>query len=483
MPSPREATSTAAAKTRYETVAAAVTELVRSHVLEAGGRAPSLREIARRHRVSMATAMRAYQVLEERGILQVRPQSGHYVAASGSPQLEVPSKSRPPQRAASVRVSHRVLQLLEYASDQRFVPLGCAIPSPDLLAAEALDRLLARTARTRGRELNTYSGTRGDLRLRQEIARRAAWRGHDLSADDIAITCGCTEALLLALKTVTRPGDLVAVESPTYFGLLHALEMMQLRAVALPTDAVTGVDIAGLTKALAGNPIAACLLSSSFNNPLGCSGPDESRSEIVRALARKKVTLIEDDTYGELFFGREPVRPYSAFDTDGRVIYCGSFSKTIAPGYRVGWIATRRHMDRVLEHKFTTTLANPLLQQAALAEFMASGGFEGHLRRLRRAFASGIAAMSEAIAQSFPAGTRLSRPAGGFALWVQFPTPVDTRALLSKALDIGVCFAPGDVFSADQRFGDCLRLSCGYGWGPRMRDAIVRLGALFASEA
>jgi len=478
----RDSAGTASPRTRYETVATAVTELVRSHVLEAGAKAPSLRDIAQRHRVSMATAMRAYQLLEERGILQVRPQSGHYVAANGAPKLDVPSKSRPAQRAASVRVSHRVLQLLEYASDPGFVPLGCAVPSPDLLAAEALDRLLARAARMRGRELNTYSAARGDIRLRQEIARRAAARGQILSPDDIAITCGCTEALLLALKTVTRPGDLVAVESPTYFGLLHALEMLQLRAVELPTDAVTGVDVSGLRKALDNNQIAACLLSSSFNNPLGCSVPDENRLEILRALARKKVTLIEDDTYGELFFSRAPVRPYGAFDGDGRVIYCGSFSKTIAPGYRVGWIATRRFMDRVLEHKFATTLAGPMLQQTALSEFMASGGFEGHLRRLRRAFASAVASMSDAVAQSFPAGTRLSRPVGGFTLWVQLPTPVDTRALLSKALEIGICFAAGDVFLADRRFSSCLRLSCGHGWEPRMRDAIARLGALAKAE-
>jgi DNA-binding transcriptional MocR family regulator len=258
--------------------------------------------------------------------------------------------------------------------------------------------------------------------------------------------------------------------------------MLGLKAIELPTDAVAGVDADGLKEALQKYKITACLFSSSFNNPLGCTVSDADRAEIVRLLARKGVVLIEDDTYGDLYLGREPVRPYSAFDPDGRVIYCSSFSKTIAPGYRVGWIATKRFMNRVLEHKFATTLAAPMLPQAALAEFLSSGGYDGHLRRLRRAFANGTSCMSRTVAQSFPAGTRLSEPAGGFALWVELPKQNDTRALLSQAMDRGICFAPGDVFAAERRFGNCMRLSCGYGWEPRIRDAVETLGDLAKAQ-
>jgi DNA-binding transcriptional MocR family regulator len=257
--------------------------------------------------------------------------------------------------------------------------------------------------------------------------------------------------------------------------------MLGLKAVEIPTDAVSGIDPEGLARALETNRIAACLFSSGFNNPLGCSVPDENRAAILRLLASREVPLIEDDTYGELFLGRDPVRPYSAFDGDGRVIYCGSFSKTIAPGYRVGWIAATRFMDRALEHKFATSLACPTLQQAALAEFLATGGFDRHLRRLRRAFSSGIANMSYTVGRAFPSGTRLSRPAGGFTLWLELPGQSDARTLLSKAMKAGIYFAPGDLFSADRRFSHCLRLSCGYGWEPRIREAVERLGQLARS--
>lgn len=466
---------------RYETIAQFITELVDKGALEPGAKAPSLRDISRQHRVSVSTAMRAYQLLEERGVLEVRPQSGHYVATALPKKLETPAKSKPSSRASSIRVSQRVLQLLEYASDPRFIPLGCAIPSPEVLAAGALDRVLARTARMRGSELNIYTAPKGDPQLRQEIARRSARWGHVISPDDIAITCGCTEALLLALKAVSRPGDTIAVESPTYFGLLHAIEQLGLKALELPTDAASGVDISALARALKQNRIAACLFSSSFNNPLGCSVPDANRVAILDLLSAKKIPLIEDDTYGELFFGHDRVRPYSAFDRRGNTIYCGSFSKTIAPGYRLGWIATDRLMDHVLEQKFSTTLSSPALSQAALADFLSSGRYDGHLRRLRRIFATSIANMSLSVSQHFPAATRLSRPAGGFALWVELAGRYDTRRLLSKAMEVGIYFAPGDVFSADGRFRNCLRLSCGYGWEPRIQQAVERLGALAKS--
>jgi DNA-binding transcriptional MocR family regulator len=348
---------------RYEAVAAFIADLVAKRVLEPGEKAPSLRELSQGQCVSLSTAMRAYQLLEERGILEVRPQSGHYIAGTGAAGLDVPNKSKPARRASPVRISHRVLQLLEYAADPAFVPLGCAIPSPDLLAAEGLDRLLARAARTRGRELNTYSTVRGDMRLRLEIARRAARRGHTISPDDIAITCGCTEALHLALKAVTRPGDLVAIESPTYFGLLHALEMLDLKAVEIPTDAVSGIDPEELALALERNRIAACLLSSSFNNPLGCSVPDENRTAILRLLAMREVPLIEDDTYGELFFGRDPVPSR---------IFSAANSVHQAPEQ------PRQHADRATYDK------GLLILKGELAKLSTGNAFAALLRPLRR---------------------------------------------------------------------------------------------------
>jgi len=467
---------------RYEEVAHFISSLVDKGTLAQGARAPSLRQICRQRRVSLSTALQAYRLLEDRGVLEARPQSGYYVGRGAAGAFETPGITRPPAKPTPVAVSRLIVKLLEYAGDPTLVPLGCAIPSADLLAAERLDRCLARAARVRGRDCNTYTEIRGDAGLRREIARRAMHWGQALSPQDIVITCGCTEALTLALTTVAKPGDTIAIESPTYFGLLHAIEALNLKAFELPTDAAAGIDLGALENALKGRRIAACLLASSFNNPLGCTIPDEKKLAILDLLARHQVPLIEDDIYGDIFFGKERPRPFMALDRRGNTIYCSSFSKTLAPGYRVGWIATSRHIERVLERKHAHTLCGPALPQVALADFLTSGGYDHQLRRVRRLYQHNIAQVSRAIEAAFPPGTRVTRPAGGFVLWLELPKPADTRELLSAALAEGICFAPGDVFSASGRYRNCLRLSCAHPWNARIENGIATLGALALAQ-
>ena len=467
---------------RYEELAGYVTALIDNGTLPPGGRVPSLREIGRQRRASLSTALHAYRLLEDRGVIEARPRSGYVVAKGSATALAAPALSTPPGKPVNVAVSSIVLALLEHAADPRLVPLGCAIPSATLLAAGHLDRFLARAARVRGSEYNTYTVPKGDPRLRQEIARRALRWGQVLSPEDIAITCGCTEALALALRTVARPGDTIAVESPTYFGMLQAIEALDLKVLELPTDVRTGVDLAALGQALSGGSVKACLLSSSFNNPLGCTMPEDKKIAVLDLLAEHEVPLIEDDIYGDIYFGKQRPVPFMALDRHDNTIYCSSFSKTIAPGYRIGWVASGRHMRRLLENKFASTLCGPGLPQAALADFLSSGGYDLHLRRVRRTFEDSLHQMIRTIDRTFPKGTLVSQPAGGFVLWVELPAAVSTRALFHQALEQGICFAPGDVFSASDRYGNCMRLSCGQLWDERMENGLRRLGAL-AGEA
>ena len=463
---------------RYEELASFITGLVDAGTLSPGSRAPSLRQISRQRRISLSTALQAYRLLEDRGVLEARPQSGFYIARRSAISLQTPAISRPPANATRVAISGMVVKLLEYAGDPRLVPLGCAIPSAELLAAGRLDRFLARAARVKGTEYNVYTQPRGHLPLRQEIARRALRRGQALSPDDVAITCGCTEALTLALKVVAKPGDTIAIESPTYFGVLHALEALGLRALELPTDAADGIDLAALEKVVKGKSVAACLFSSSFNNPLGCTMPDEKKVKVLDLLARHQVPLIEDDIYGDIYFGEARPKPFMALDRRGNTIYCSSFSKTVAPGYRLGWIATGRHMQKVLEHKMALTLCSPVLPQVAFADFLSSGGYDSHLRRIRRVFADNVDQMTRTIDRTFPKSVKVSRPAGGFVLWLELPKHLDSRELLDAALSKGICFAPGDAFSASGRYGNCLRLSCGHDWGPRIENGVKTLGRI-----
>lgn len=472
----------AEANHRYQEVAQFITALVDNGTLALGARAPSLREICRQRRISLSTALQAYRLLEDRGVLEARPQSGYYVARDRASALKTPAITRPPAKPTSVAVTGIILELMEHARNPALLPLGCAIPSPGLLAAGRLDRHLARAARVKGLDHNVYSGARGDAQLRREIALRALRWGQALAPDDIAITCGCTEALTLALTTVAKPGDTIAIESPTYFGVLHAIQALSLKVLELPTEAATGIDLGALAQALESRPIAACLFASSFNNPLGCTMPEERKLAVLDLLARHKVPLIEDDIYGDIYFGGERPRPFVALDRSADTLYCSSFSKTLAPGYRIGWIAAGRHMQEVLERRCALTLCSPALPQVAMAEFLASGGYDGHLRRIRRVFQNTIAQTTRAIERTFPAGTKVTRPAGGFVLWLELPRPFDSRTLFTAALEKGICFAPGDVFSASGRYRNCLRLSCASPWNARLEAGVATLGALAAAQ-
>lgn len=468
---------------RYEDLAGFVEDLVENGTLRPGMRAPSLRKIAGQQKASLSTALQAYRLLEDRGILVARPKSGFYVAHARASKLEIPTVSRPPGKAMKVTVPEGVLQLLHHAANPDLVPLGCAIPSAELLAAGRLDRFLARAARTRGKQYNIYTEPRGDANLREEICRRAARWGQVLAPRDVAITCGCTEALSLALRAVTRRGDVVAIESPTYFGLLQVFESLELKALELPTNASGGLQVEALERALNAKPVKACLLSSGFNNPLGCALADIDKRRVLDLLRRHSVPLIEDDIYGDIHFGPERPTPFMALAPDADILYCSSFSKTVAPGYRVGWVVTPRHMQAVLEAKFGLTLCGPALPQAALADFLSSGGYDSHLRRIRRVFADNIDRMTRTLDRSFPAGTRVTRPAGGFVLWVELPAPFDTRRLYDRALEQNICIAPGDVFTTSDRYDNCMRLSCGHTWDSRMEHSLQILADLIRDQS
>ena len=276
-----------------------------------------------------------------------------------------------------------------------------------------------------------------------------------------------------------KPGDTVAIESPTYFGLLHTLEVLGLKAMELATDPVRGVDVNALARLLEKESVAACVLSSGFSNPLGFVMADSDKRSLLALLSKHAIPLIEDDVYGDIHFGRERPKPFIALDRGAnRIIYCSSFSKSLAPGYRVGWIAPGAYAQRVMERKLAFSLSSPVLPQLAIAEFLEGNSYDVHLRRVRRVLEENLTRLVRAIQSSFPAETKVSRPTGGFVLWLELPKKFDSRALFEDALEQGICFAPGDVFSASRRYGNCMRLSAGHARNYRIEAGVHRLGRM-----
>lgn len=466
---------------RYQRYAEELTGMMRSGELAPGARLPSVREAGRRRRISPATVFEAYYLLQARGLIESRPRSGFFVRAQvkAAPRSAAPPM---PRSRSTVAVSDLVFEVLATTRRSGVAPLGSAFPGPELFPLRQLGRAMAV-----GLRKLTPAGIVEDLppgneALRRQIALRYALSGTRIAPDDILITNGAMEALTLSLQVVTQPGDAVAVESPGFYAALQALERLRLKAVEIPCHAGAGLDLDALRGALRRHAVKACWFMPSFQNPTGASLSEPARRELMALLDEHDVPMIEDDVYAELYFGARPLPPVKAFDRQGRVIHCGSFSKSLAPGYRIGWVAGGRYAEAIARAKIMTTLSSPVPSQQALAEYLAHGGYERHLRKLRRTLARQRDLAARLATRHFPAGTRLSSPEGGYQLWVEFPAGVDTLRLHRDALERGINIAPGQIFSATHQFANCLRMNFGHPRDARFEPAVRVVGELARAQ-
>jgi DNA-binding transcriptional MocR family regulator len=464
--------------TLYKAYADELAALIDSGALAAGERMPSVREAGRRRGLSALTVLKAYQWLEARGLVEARARSGHFVRRR-PPRPAEPAASRPAVRSTAVDKSDFIFEVLDASRANVVVPLGSAFPSPLLFPLKHLHRALVRGLRRLDPWRTVADLTPGNPELRRQIALRYSLDGIGIPADEIVITDGGMEALNLCLQAVTRPGDAVIIESPTFYVALQALERLGLRAIEVATHPSAGVDLVALEHALQRQRVAACWLMTNFQNPIGALMSEPNKRRLVALLAKHGVPLIEDDVYGELYYGAERPKPAKAFDGEN-VLHCSSFSKCLAPGYRIGWAAAGAHTGAVRRLKLGTTLSAAMPSQVALAGYLQGAGYDRHLRRLRETLFLERDAMIDAIGRHFPAGTRVTRPEGGYLLWVELPRGTDALALHRQALTHGISIAPGSIFSARDDFRHCIRLNYGHPQDRRVARALRTLGSLAA---
>lgn len=458
----------------YQELANRLAELIQRGTYPRGERIPSVRQMSRQQGVSISTVLQAYTLLEDRGLIEARPQSGYYVHERGADRLPEPEISSPGRDPSKVGLSELVMMLMRDASNPKLAQLGAALPNPEFLPIKKINSIITRILHQNGADLQQYHFPPGLEVLRVQIARRMTNAGCNLSPADILVTSGGTEALEICLRATCKPGDIVATEAPAYFGILQMLEMLGLRALEIPTHPREGISVEALKFAIEHNPIRAAALIPNFHNPLGSLMPDEKKKELVALLARHEIPLIENDVSGEIYFGEKRPITCKAFDKKGLVMLFSSFSKDISPGLRIGWVAPGRFKSEAEWLKFTLSSTSPLAQMA-VAEFLENGGYEHHLRRIRREYARNVDLMSQAVMRYFPAETRVTRPSGGLVLWVQLPESVDALELYKLALQEDITLAPGHVFSATRQFPNFIRLNAAE-FNYQIERALERLG-------
>lgn len=463
----------------YEQLANSIAQSIQEGVLCRGDKLPSVRQASSSRQVSPATVFQAYYLLEARGLIIARERSGYFVTGGA---VGIPSSPEPianlNEELTQVDVSELVFEVLESIRVKNVVPLGSAFPSPFLFPLRNLARTMASSVQIMDPWSSVDNLSPGDANLRRQIALRYMIDGLHIATDEIVITNGALEALNLCLMAVTRPGDTVLIESPTFYAALQSIERMGLRAVEVPSHPRDGIDLNAMEWALERHKPKTCWLMTNFQNPLGSLLSDDKKKALVTLLTKYQVPLIEDDVYGELYFGDKRPIPAKAFDTEGLVMHCSSFSKCLAPGYRVGWVAPGRYSKVIERLKLTTTLSASVPAQVALAKYLQKGGYDKHLRNLRHTLLVNQIKFIEAIERYFPEGTRLTTPQGGFFLWVKLPDGVNALEIHRMALANGISIAPGPIFSAQRGFTDYIRLNYGHIWDARIEASIATLGAI-----
>lgn len=440
----------------YKKIAGIISDQIDNKVLLSGDRLPSQRQLSRQLKVSIGTVQHAYAYLEDQGLILPKHRSGYYVFL----QKQIPAFNQDERDLTSVPSEISVLEtaisVVRSGSQKNLIQLGSAIPNVNGKAVFQLHQALKRHAH---KIPNYEEDPLGYLPLRKQLSRRSYITGKAVHPDDIIITAGCQEALTLALRCIAQPGDVIAVESPCYYGVLQAMEVLKLKAVEVPTSPVEGIDTTILASIIKKWPVKGVLLNPSFSNPSGYLCPDLKKIQIAEMLTEHDIPLIEDDVFSDLGFSGKRPKTIHSYDSDGRVILCGSISKVLSPDLKIGWMIPGRYTEQARKLKFISSLGSPCHPQFALADFLTDNTFERHIRSIISRYRTKQDQLLAAIERYLPECCVPSRPLGGFLCWLKLPEDIDGLTLYREGLKKGIAVAPGEIFSPIGRYKNYIRLN------------------------
>ncbi|PWW17499.1 MULTISPECIES: PLP-dependent aminotransferase family protein [unclassified Chryseobacterium] len=464
----------------YLKIANSVTEQIKSETLQFGDRLPSLRSAQKLYNVSLNTIKQAYMELESRSLVESRPKYGYYVSQTSQRKLALPSVA--PMKDSEKRNTPQDLidKVFGVIGGTDITQFGLGIPGKSLLPVAKMKKCMIDVIKRKSDSGTNYEPVQGSEVLRREIAKWSMVMEGKITEDDLVITSGAMNAVYNCLMAVTQPGDSVAVESPVYFGILQAIQLLGLKAVEIPTHPITGVDLDELKKVMP--KLSACCFVVNYNNPLGFQMPDDNKKELVRMLTEYNVPLVEDDVYGNIYFGAGRPKPCKFYDEAGIVMWVGSVSKTLAPGFRVGWVAPGKFKEKIIRQKLVQTVSGPSLFSDVITDFLAHGRYDHHLRMFRKKLYANYLQIQKAVTEYFPDNTKISEPKGGFMLWLELDKRICTEDLYDVAFEQKINFAPGRMFSQHNQYQNCMRLNYALEWTDRVESDLEKLGRMIKNR-
>lgn len=464
----------------YLKIANSVTEQIKSETLQFGDRLPSLRSAQKLYNVSLNTVKQAYMELESRSLVESRPKYGYYVSQTSQRKLALPSVAEMKISEGKNSPEDLIGKVFGAIGGTDMTQFALGIPGKSLLPVAKMKKCMIDVMKRKNDSGTNYEPVQGNVGLRREIAKWSIVMEGRITEDDLVITSGAMNGVYNCLMAVTQPGDYVAVESPAYFGILQAIQLLGLKAVEIPTHPITGVDLDALKKVMP--KLSACCFVVNYNNPLGFQMPDENKKELVRMLTEHNVPLVEDDVYGNIYFGAGRPKPCKFYDEAGIVMWVGSVSKTLAPGYRVGWVAPGKFKEKIIRQKLVQTVSGPSLFSDVIADFLEHGRYDHHLRMFRKKLYANYLQIQKSVTQYFPDNTKISEPKGGFMLWLELDKRICTEDLYDEAVSQKVNFAPGRMFSQYNQYQNCMRLNYALEWTDRVESDLEKLGKMIKNR-
>ncbi|MFZ4861100.1 PLP-dependent aminotransferase family protein [Sphingobacterium sp. Mn56C] len=464
----------------YQKIARDIEAQILSGTLKLGDKLPSVRALKNVYKVSINTVKQAFLTLEAESMIESKPRTGFYVSKTSQRRLDLPSVGRLQagnQEAQPLDLIDKVFNTLK---DRSITQFSLGVPAPSMLPIATLNKGIVNVLKRLPDGGTAYDAPQGSLALRRTLAKWSLDNGGPYTEDDFVITTGAMNAIYNCLLAVTKPGDTIAIETPVYFGTIQIAQSLGLKVLEIPSHPITGIDLSALEKVL--TKINVCCFTTNFSNPMGSLMPEESKKKLVEMLTEANIPLIEDDLYGNLYFGKERPKPCKYFDKEGIVMWCSSVSKTLAPGYRVGWVVAGKFKEKIIRQKLLQMISTPVLYQEVVADFMEHGRFDFHLRTLRNTLRYNCRHYQDAIADYFPANTKISQPQGGFVLWLELDERLDTEKIFDKAIKYNISFAPGRMFTLEDRYTNCMRLNYALEWSDKLRFDLKILGQLVKDE-
>ncbi|BAV05398.1 DNA-binding transcriptional regulator, MocR family, contains an aminotransferase domain [Filimonas lacunae] len=462
----------------YIGLANKIAGMIDKGIYKAEDKLPSLRSLHKENGLSIGTVLQAFNHLADQGLITAYEKSGYFVNPHKAPKLPVPQPVAPSLSTRSVHIDQLLQKLARESTSRNFVSFAGALPDDRLLPFNGIKRAIQQTSRDISGDYLRMETRQGNALLRAEIAKRSfLWKGA-IHADELIITNGATEAILCALQAVTKPGDTVLVQDPCYYGIMQILECLHLKIATIPSHPETGITIEDFTNACQQLAVKACILVSNYNNPDGAVISTDIKKQLAAYANTQQLPIIEDDLYGELFFTGSRPDTIKAYDTDGWVLYCSSFTKTLVPGFRIGWCAGGRFTYEITRIKSMHNGATSNFSQRVIQLLLSSGSYDRHLHQYRRALHHNLVKTTRIIEQHFPPGTRITSPTGGLVLWLELPDTIHTSQCQDIAFQHHITYTPGELFSSKGDYTQYLRISLGNFWEPRIEKALITLGGL-----